>query len=157
VTRERGPACLGDRASQPRAAIHRPRLTVTHTPAGVESKSWFDGAEPSRSCSRDTAAARRLRRTYRQPGGAGVLFRCRRGSGSSCDPLGGHPMSNRKAEGVDADVEERITQIEQMTLDQIAAFQRRILTEIYTGRIAPRAASAALLLPLVLGSQGRFD
>ena len=51
-------------------------------------------------------------------------------------------MSNRKAEGVDADVEERITQIEQMTLDQIAAFQRRILTEIYTGRIAPRAASA---------------
>ena len=29
-----------------------------------------------------------------------------------------------------------------MTLDQIAAFQRRILTEIYTGRIAPRAASA---------------
>ena len=51
-------------------------------------------------------------------------------------------MSNRKAEGVDADVEERITQIEQMTLDQIAAFQCRILTEITTGRIAPREVSA---------------
>jgi hypothetical protein len=34
-------------------------------------------------------------------------------------------MSNRKAAGEDADVEERIAQIEQMTLDQIAAFQRR--------------------------------
>jgi hypothetical protein len=51
-------------------------------------------------------------------------------------------VSNRKAVGVDADVEERIAQIEQMTLDQIAAFQRRILTEISAGRIAPRAASA---------------
>jgi hypothetical protein len=29
-----------------------------------------------------------------------------------------------------------------MTLDQIAAFQRRILTEITTERIAPREASA---------------
>jgi hypothetical protein len=36
----------------------------------------------------------------------------------------------------------RIAQIEQMTLDQIAAFQRRILTEITTGRIAAREASA---------------
>ncbi len=51
-------------------------------------------------------------------------------------------MRNGKAAGVDADVEARIAQIEQMTLDQIAAFQCRILTEITTGRIAPREASA---------------
>jgi hypothetical protein len=51
-------------------------------------------------------------------------------------------MRNRKALGVDADVEERIAQIEQMTLDQIAAFQCRILNEITAGRIAPREASA---------------
>jgi hypothetical protein len=51
-------------------------------------------------------------------------------------------MHNRKAAGVDADVEARIVQIEQMTLDQIAVFQRRILTEITMGRIAPREASA---------------
>jgi hypothetical protein len=51
-------------------------------------------------------------------------------------------MRNRKAAEVDADVEARIAQIEQMTLDQIAAFQCRILTEITTGRIAPREASA---------------
>jgi hypothetical protein len=51
-------------------------------------------------------------------------------------------MRNRKAAGVDADVEARIVQIEQMTLDQVAAFQCRILTEITTGRIAPREASA---------------
>ena len=52
------------------------------------------------------------------------------------------PMRNRKAAGLDADVLVRIAQIEQMTLDQIAAFQCRILTEITTGRIAPREASA---------------
>jgi hypothetical protein len=51
-------------------------------------------------------------------------------------------MRNRKAAGVDADVLVRIAQIEQMTLDQIAVFQRRILTEISTGRIAPGEASA---------------
>ena len=51
-------------------------------------------------------------------------------------------MRNRKAAEVKADVEARIAQIEQMTLDQIAAFQCRILTEITTGRIAPREASA---------------
>ena len=51
-------------------------------------------------------------------------------------------MRNRKGGGVDADVEARIAQIEQMTLDQIAAFQRRILTEISTRRIVPREASA---------------
>jgi hypothetical protein len=54
----------------------------------------------------------------------------------------GKRMRNRKAAGVDADVLVRIAQIEQMTLDQIAAFQCRILTEITTGRIAPREASA---------------
>ncbi|MBR0694046.1 hypothetical protein [Bradyrhizobium lablabi] len=51
-------------------------------------------------------------------------------------------MRNRKAAGVDADVEARIVQIEQMTLDQIAAFQCRILSEITLGRIAPREVSA---------------
>jgi len=50
-------------------------------------------------------------------------------------------MRNREAAGVDADVEARIAQIEQMTLDQIAAFRCRILTDITTGRIAPREAS----------------
>ena len=44
--------------------------------------------------------------------------------------------------GGDADVEERIAQIDQMTLDQIAVFQLRILTEITSGRISPREASA---------------
>ena len=51
-------------------------------------------------------------------------------------------MRNRKAAEVNADVEARIAQIEQMTLDQIATFQCRILTEITTGRIAPREAGA---------------
>lgn len=51
-------------------------------------------------------------------------------------------MRNRKAAGVDADVAARIAQIEQMTLDQIAVFQCRILNEITAGRIAPREASA---------------
>ncbi len=51
-------------------------------------------------------------------------------------------MHNKKAAEADADVGARIAQIEQMTLDQIAAFQCRMLTDISTGRIAPREASA---------------
>jgi hypothetical protein len=51
-------------------------------------------------------------------------------------------MRKGRAVGVDADLEVRIAQIEQMTLDQIGAFQIRILSEITTGRIAPREASA---------------
>jgi hypothetical protein len=51
-------------------------------------------------------------------------------------------MRNRKAAEVNADAEARIAQIEQMTLDQIAAFQCRMLSDITTGRIAPREASA---------------
>ncbi len=51
-------------------------------------------------------------------------------------------MRDGKGAEVAADVEARIAQIEQMTLDQIAAFQRRILTEITTGRIAAREVSA---------------
>jgi hypothetical protein len=51
-------------------------------------------------------------------------------------------MRNRRAAEVNADVEARIAQIEQMTLDQIAVFQCRILSDITTGRIAPREASA---------------
>ena len=43
-------------------------------------------------------------------------------------------MRNRTAAEVKADVEARIAQIEQMTLDQIAAFQCRILTDITKGR-----------------------
>jgi hypothetical protein len=50
-------------------------------------------------------------------------------------------MPNGKAAEVDADVETRIAQIEQMTLDQIAAFQCRMLTDITSGRIVPREAS----------------
>jgi hypothetical protein len=51
-------------------------------------------------------------------------------------------MRNREAAEVNADIEARIAQIEQMTLNQMAAFQCRILTDITTGRIAPREASA---------------
>ena len=51
-------------------------------------------------------------------------------------------MRNRKAAEVNADVEARIAQIEQVTLDQIAVFQSRILTDITTGRISPREVSA---------------
>jgi hypothetical protein len=51
-------------------------------------------------------------------------------------------MRNRRAAEVNADVEARIAQIEQMTLDQIAVFQCRILTDITTGRISPREVSA---------------
>jgi hypothetical protein len=50
-------------------------------------------------------------------------------------------MRNRKAAEANADVEARIAQIEQMTLDQIAVFQSRILIDITAGRIAPREAS----------------
>jgi len=51
-------------------------------------------------------------------------------------------MRNRRAAEVNADVEARIAQIEQMTLDQIAVFQCRILSDITTGRISPREVSA---------------
>ncbi len=51
-------------------------------------------------------------------------------------------MRNGKAAEIDGDVGARIAQIEQMTLDQIAVFQSRILTDITVGRIAPREASA---------------
>jgi hypothetical protein len=57
-------------------------------------------------------------------------------------PGGARHMRNRKAAEVNADVEPRIAQIEQMTLNQIAAFQCRMLSDITTGRIAPREASA---------------
>ena len=50
-------------------------------------------------------------------------------------------MRDGKAEA-DADVETRITQIGQMTLEQIAVFQGRILADITKGRIAAREASA---------------
>ena len=50
-------------------------------------------------------------------------------------------MRDGKAEA-DADVEARIAQIGQMTLEQIAVFQGRILADIAKGRITPREASA---------------
>jgi hypothetical protein len=50
-------------------------------------------------------------------------------------------MGKRRVAEVNADVEARIAHIEQMTLDQIAPFQCRILTEITKGRIAPREES----------------
>ena len=58
ICAERGPVCLGDRASPPQLRPFTDRaLTVTRIPAVVESKSRSDRAEPSRSCPRDTAAA----------------------------------------------------------------------------------------------------
>jgi hypothetical protein len=51
-------------------------------------------------------------------------------------------MRSGKAAEANADVEARIAQIEQMTLEQMATFQVRILADIATGRIAPREASA---------------
>jgi hypothetical protein len=51
-------------------------------------------------------------------------------------------MRNRNAAESNADVEARIAQIEHMTLEQIAVFQSRILTDLTAGRIAPREASA---------------
>jgi hypothetical protein len=48
----------------------------------------------------------------------------------------------RDREEENADVEARIAQIEQMTLEQIAVFQGRILADIAKGRITPREASA---------------
>jgi hypothetical protein len=51
-------------------------------------------------------------------------------------------MRSGKAAEAKADLEARIVQIGQMTLDQIATFQGRILADIATGRIAPREASA---------------
>jgi hypothetical protein len=51
-------------------------------------------------------------------------------------------MRSRKAAEVNADVETRIAQIEQMTLEQIAVFQCRILAEITAGSIAAREAGA---------------
>ena len=51
-------------------------------------------------------------------------------------------MRSEKAAEAKADLEARIVQIEQMTLDQIATFQGRMLADIATGRIAPREASA---------------
>jgi hypothetical protein len=51
-------------------------------------------------------------------------------------------MRSGKAAEANADVEARIAQIEQMTLDQLATFQGRMLADIATGRIAPKEASA---------------
>jgi hypothetical protein len=50
-------------------------------------------------------------------------------------------MRYGKAADANADVEARIAQIEQMTLEQIATFQGRMLSDIASGRIAAREAS----------------
>jgi hypothetical protein len=62
--------------------------------------------------------------------------------GSISRPSGEQAMRNRKAAEVKADVEARTVLIEQMTLEQIGVFQRRILTEITNGGIEPREAAA---------------
>jgi hypothetical protein len=64
------------------------------------------------------------------------------GSGIKVMPPREKGMRNRRAAEENADVEARIAQIKQMTLDQIAVFQCRILTDITTGRISPREVSA---------------
>jgi hypothetical protein len=87
---------------------------------------------------RQTAAAV----VIHNPGGVCVLFQRRRGPRFNIATIREQAMRNRKAAEVNADVEARIAQIEQMTLDQIGVFQCRILTEITKGRIAPREASA---------------
>ncbi len=115
------------------------RVSAPHRKSSHSFLVVTDGDQPA-AVKHAPPAARAV--IFHNPGGAGVLFRHRWGPGLHCDSLGEHVMRNRKAAGVDADVEARIAQIEQMTLDQIAAFQRRILTEITTGRIAPREASA---------------
>ena len=76
------------------------------------------------------------------PGGVCVLFQRRRGPRFNIATTREQAMRNRKAAEVKADVEARIAQIEQMTLEQIGAFQCRILTEITNGGIEPREASA---------------
>jgi hypothetical protein len=70
------------------------------------------------------------------------LFRRRRGPRFNIATIREQAMRNRKAAEVKADVEARIAQIEQMTLEQIGVFQRRILTEITNGAIEPREVSA---------------
>ena len=70
------------------------------------------------------------------------MLQHRRGSRFNIATTREQAMRNRNAAEVNADVEARIAQIEQMTLDQIAVFQCRILTDITTGRISPREASA---------------
>jgi hypothetical protein len=49
-------------------------------------------------------------------------------------------MSTKKAAGANADVEARIAQIEQMTLEDLVTFQCRMLTEFTTGKVTPRDA-----------------
>ena len=67
------------------------------------------------------------------------------GTAGDQDPIRDHQGSKamRNREEKDADVEARIALIEQMTLEQIAMFQARILADITKGRITtPREASA---------------
>ena len=87
------------------------------------------------------------------PGAETVIFpqprRCTRFASSPpgysikfADSPGEQVMRNREEAEANADIDARIAQIEQMTLNQIAAFQCRMLTDIATGRIAPREAGA---------------
>jgi hypothetical protein len=80
---------------------------------------------------------------YPHPGGAGVCFGAAWVQDQDLDSPGEQRhMRSGKAAEANADVEARIAQIEQMTLDQMATFQGRMLADIATGRIAPREASA---------------
>jgi hypothetical protein len=76
-------------------------------------------------------------------GSAGVCFGTAWVQDHDCDsPREQRHMRSGKATEANADVETRIAQIEQMTLEQMATFQVRILADIATGRIAPREACA---------------
>jgi len=49
-------------------------------------------------------------------------------------------MRTKKAADANADVEARVAQIGQMTLEDLAAFQSRLMTEIIKGNVTPRQA-----------------
>lgn len=49
-------------------------------------------------------------------------------------------MRNKEAAEADANIAERIVQIEQMTLQEIAALTSRMATEIVTGKVTGREA-----------------
>ena len=107
---ERGPVCLGDRASPPQIRSSTDRAwTVTRVPAVVESKSRFDRAEPARSCSGDTAACQADPRAMRLTrwlvhslGGSAPLHRYRRGSASKWESERGAKNGKHKKREVES-------------------------------------------------------
>lgn len=49
-------------------------------------------------------------------------------------------MRNKKAAEANANIEGRIVQIEQMTLEEIAALTSRMMTEVVTGKVTSQEA-----------------